>query len=480
MTDHASPISVKVERLEGHKVKLDVTVDREEVKKAHEQAYRRLARRVTIPGFRPGKAPRQVLQSHLGAETVRREALDLILPDSYGRALDSQGLQPIDSPEVEVVTFKEGEPLVFTATVEVKPEVRLGRYKGLGLKVEPEPVKEEDVERQLKAMAERAAQIEPAAEGTRLTDGLFAVLDIHGTVDGETFPGGDSEGVMVQLGAGQMEPEMEKALEGATAGETREAVLSFPDDHPNPALAGKEARFEITVKEVKTKKVPELTDDLAREIAGTDVAGLKERVTESLEEAAKRNAADELRRRLVEKVVDEAEVDVPETLVNRRVERKNAEIGERLERQGLTVDNYIKMVGLDRETWERDLRARAEREVKRELVLEAVADREGIEVTDAEVEFEIVRLAYSLGEKPDKVRKLFVESPSRLESLRERIRMDKTVHYLVEANSAADEAADGGAQTPDEPPSPGSAQTPDEPSSAAGAEDDSTGRGEQG
>jgi trigger factor len=253
-----------------------------------------------------------------------------------------------------------------------------------------------------------------------------------------------------------MEPEMEKALEGATVGETREAVLSFPEDHPNPALAGKEARFEMKVKEVKTKKVPELTDDLAREIAGTDVAGLKERVRESLEEGAKRSAADELRRRLVEKVVEEAEVDVPETLVSRRVERKNAEIGERLSRQGLTVDKYIEIVGLDRDTWEKDLRARAEREVKRDLVLEAVADREGIEVTDADVEFEITRLAYGFGEKPDKIRKLFAESPSRLESLRERIRMDKTVHYLVEANSAAAEAAD------------------------AGAEDESTGRGEEG
>lgn len=429
-----SGLTVEVEKLEGHKVKLDVSVEPKEVARAYERAYRRLAARVSIPGFRKGKAPRPVLERHVGSEALREEALDLILGSSYSQALDLKDLEPIDRPEVEIVSFEEGEPFVFRATVEVKPEVRLGTYKGLGLTVEPRPVEPADIERQLDSIRERFAELEPVGPDAALEDGLFAVIDFRGTIEGAGFPGGESQGVLVQLGAGQLEAEFEEALRGARAGETKRCSLAFPEQHQNPALAGKTAEFEITVKEVKRKKLPELSDELAREVAGVDLAALRERVSKGLQTAARREAQEELARQVVEKVVAGSETDVPELLVSRRVERKNRDIAERLAAQNLTVDRYLEMVGLDKETWEQDLRARAEHEIRRELVLDAIARRESIQATDAEVEFEIARLAVSHGQRPEKLRELIHRTPGQLESLREGIIAQKTVQYLVSAN----------------------------------------------
>jgi len=441
VTSHAMTLApglvdVSVEKLEGHKVKLDITVDKQEVDRAYERAYRRLARQVSIPGFRKGKVPRPVLESHIGAEALKDEALDLILSPSYGKALDSQGLDPIDRPEVEVVNFAEGEPLVFKATVEVKPEVKLGAYKGLGVELEEKPVTDEDVERQVEAIRERAAELEGAGPEAVVEDGSYAVIDLHGTIDGEDFPGGKSEGVLVQIGAGQLDEEMEKALKGAKTGETRKARLTFGDDHPNKDLAGKTAEFDIAVKEVKVKKLPELDDETAKELTGLDLAALKAEIRKSLEEQARRNALDERRRVIVEKVVEASEVDLPETLVQRRIESRRSEMSDRLARQGVTIEGYLEMVGLDKEQWEKDLRSRAEHEVKRHLVLEAVAKQEGIETSDADIEFEMARLAVAYQEKPEKVREMVMSSPARLESLREGIILDKTVQYLVRENAA--------------------------------------------
>lgn len=424
-----------MEKLEGHKVKLDVSVAQGEVQRAFERAYRRLAGRVTVPGFRRGKTPRPVLERHVGREAFREEALDAILPVSYSQALDLKGLDPIAQPEVEVVKFEEGEPFVFRATVEVKPEVKLGAYTGMGLKAEPKPVEDTAVEAQLEAIRENRAELEPAEPGTELAAGLFAVIDYHGTIDGNSFPGSDVEGALVRMGGDQLEPEVDQALAGAKAGDTRECHLDFPPDHPNAELRGKKALIKITVREVKKKKLPELADELAEEVAGTDLAGLKERIRSSLEERAKRDAWAELTREVVEKVTQAAEVDVPASLVERRAERLKTDMAERLRSQGLDVERYLKIAGLERDRWEKDLRTRAEREVKRELVLEAVARREGITATDAEVEFEMARIAAATRQKPDLVRKYFRSSPGRLESLREGIISDKAVDYLVRSNA---------------------------------------------
>lgn len=432
-----SSFQASVEKLEGHKVKLEVTVGPEQVRRAYDRAYRALSTRVSVPGFRRGKVPRPVLERHVGREAFREEALDFILSDSYAQALEAKGLDPIDRPEdVEVVKFEEGKPFVFRATVEVKPEVKLGKYSGLGIDVPPHPVDQADIEAQLTAIRERRAVLEPAEPGTALEDGLYAVLDYHGVIDGKSFPGGDTEGALVLVGAGQLPPEIEAAIKGAKAGEERECTLTFPPDLPSEALRGKTAQFKIEVKEVKRKIVPELTDELAKELTGLDLAALRERITQSLEERAKREAREELTRQVVERVTAEAEVDVPETLISRRMERMTADTNERLARQGLDIDKYLAIVGLDREQYDKDLRARAEHTVKRDLVLEAIARRENIQATDAEVEFEMARIAAVTGQKPDKVRALFHGSPDRLESLRAGIITDKTVQYLVRENAA--------------------------------------------
>lgn len=432
----ATDLGVTVEKLEGHKVKLEVTVPPEQVGRAYDRAYRRLVNRVNVPGFRRGRVPRPVLERHVGPDAFREEALEFALSDAYSQALDIRELDPIDNPDLEVVKFEQGEPFIFRATVEVRPEVNLGAYSGMGLSVPPKPVSESDVEAQLNSIRERQAELEPAEPDAALEDGLFGVLDYEGTVDGKTFSGGKAEGALVQIGAGQIEPQIEAAVKGAKAGEERETKMSFTSDIPNSELRGKEASFKIKVKEVKRKKLPELTDELAKELTGLDLVALRERVRRSLEERATAEARDELTRQAVERVTTEAEVDVPETLIKRRMDRMTEDTTERLQRQNLGLDQYLTIVGLDREQWDKDLRARAERAVKKDLVLGAVSRREKIEATEPELEFEMARMAARYQEKPEKIRSLFRSSPERLDSLGAGIITQKTIQYLVRVNSA--------------------------------------------
>ena len=472
-------LSVLVEKLEGHKVKMEVTVPPAEVGRAYERAYRRLVNRVNIPGFRRGRAPRPVLERHVGAEAFREEALELALSDAYPQALDIKDLEPIASPDIEVVKFEPGEAFVFRATVEVRPEVKLGKYTGLELDVPPRPVTEAEIEAQLSAIRERRAELLPTEPDTPLTDGLFAVVDYEGTVDGRAFPGGKVEGALVEIGRGQLEPALETAIRGAKAGEERQAKVSFPPDLPNPDLAGKEALFQIRVREVKTKKLPELTDELAKELTGLDLAELRERIRRSLEDRAAAEAREELARQVVERVVAEAEVDLPETLVERRMRRMTEDTEERLRRQNLTLDQYLTIVGLDRQQWEKDLRARAEHAVKKDLVLGEISRREKIEATEAEIEFEMVRLAAAYGEKPEKVRSLFANSPERLDSLRAGIISQKTVQYLVKANSAAKAAEPEAAEPEAADSEAGEAEAAPPEAAAPGIQRVGEGRGER-
>lgn len=429
-------MDVATTRLDGHKVRLDVTLGQAEVARAYGQAYRQLAGRVSVPGFRRGHVPRPVLERHVGREAFREEALELILSEAYDRALDSADVDPIDRPEVNVVKFEEDEPFVFQATVEVKPEVKLPKYAGLDLSVPPKAVTESDVEAQLNAIRERQAQLEPAEAEATLTDGLFGVLDYEGTVDGEAFAGGKAENALIQMGAGQLEPQIETAIRGARAGEDREAKVSFPADVPNQKLQGKEASFRIRVKEIKRKTLPELSDDLAKEITGLDLPTLRERVTKSLEERANADARDELVRQVVERITAEAEVDVPEIMVKRRLERMTADTEERLRGQNISLDQYLQIVGLEREQWEKDARSRAEHAVKKDLVLGAISKREKIQATEAEIEFEIARAAATYQQKPDKMRTFFRGSSDRLESLKAGIITQKTIQHLVRLNTA--------------------------------------------
>ncbi len=429
-------LGITVEKLEGHKVKMEVTVPPEHVGRAYDRAYHRLRNRVDVPGFRRGHVPRPVLERHVGPDTFREEALEFALSDAYPRALDVKELDPIDNPDFEVIKFEQGEPFVFRATVEVRPEVKLGAYSGMGLSASPKPVSDSDVEAQLNSIRERQAELEPAEPDTALEDGLFGVLDYEGTVDGKTFSGGKAEGALVQMGAGQIEPQIEAAVKGAKAGEDREARMTFPSDIPNPELQGKQAVFKIKVKEVKRKKLPELTDELAKELTGLDLTALRERIRNSLEERATAEARDELTRQVVEKVTAEAEVDLPETLIKRRMQRMTEDTTERLQRQKLTLDQYLAIVGLDREQWNNDLRTRAEHAVKKDLVLGAVSRREKIEATEPELEFEMARMAAAYQEKPEKIRGLFQSSPARLDSLRAGIITQKTVQHLVRVNTS--------------------------------------------
>ncbi|ADU52306.1 trigger factor [Thermaerobacter marianensis DSM 12885] len=442
-----------VEKIENRRATLSVEVEPEAVARALDHAYRHLVHRVQIPGFRKGRAPRFLVERHLGKAALYEEALDHLLPEAYSQAVAETGIEPIDRPELKIETFSEEQGLRFTAEVEVKPEVDLGDYRSVRVEVPPVHVTAEDVDRELERWRELQATLEPAGEDAVAEKGMVAVLDLAGTLDGEPIPNGQATDYMVELGSGRLLDGVEEQLVGMRPGEEKDVPVTFPDDHPDERLRGKTATFHIRLKELKRKQLPALDDDFARDVAGVaSLQELRQQVEKELTRIAEERARAEVRQQVVQKVVEGARLEVPETLVRRQVEDRIRNLENRLRRQGDDLEGYLKATGQTREQLEASLRPQAVEDVRTDLVLDAVAKAEGIEASDAEVEAELRTLAAAMGQPYAKVRQQFVRSGLVLD-VAETVRRRKTIDWLVaratgqaagEAQGEAGDAAGAG------------------------------------
>ncbi|HMC05983.1 MAG TPA: trigger factor [Solirubrobacterales bacterium] len=378
-------MKTSVTELGDSRVRVDVGIDPDAVESRLDRAARSMAREMRVPGFRKGKVPPQLVIQRVGRDAVLEQALRDSLPEWYERALLEAGITPVGDPELSVPSIPgAGEELAFSIEVAVRPKAKLGDYVGLEVgRAEPE-VPEEAVQAELDRLREGFASLTPVDRPARTGD--LALIDYSGTADGEPFEGSEASDLMVEVGAESLLPEFDEALEGASAGDELTVEVSFPDDHRPEALAGKQGRFTVTVKEVREKELPELDDDFASEASEFETLDeLREEIRTRLRAAFERRVEDDFREAAVDAAAASAQMEVPKELVHARAHEMWDRVERSLSSRGINPQTYAQMQGKTREELITDLEGDAERALRREATLAAVADAEGIEVSDEEL-----------------------------------------------------------------------------------------------
>ncbi|MFC5735360.1 trigger factor [Cytobacillus gottheilii] len=423
-------MSAKFEKLEGNRGVLTIEVDAEKVNEGLDAAFKKVVKQINVPGFRKGKMPRGMFEKRFGVESLYQDAVDYLLPDAYANAIDETGIEPVDRPEIDVEQIEKGKNLIFKATVTVKPEVKLGEYKGIEVEKFETEVTEEDVTAELTAMQEKQAELVVKEEG-KAENGDTVVMDFEGFVDGEAFEGGKAENYSLELGSGQFIPGFEEQLVGAASGESKDVEVTFPEEYHAAELAGKKATFKVTVHEIKGKELPALDDEFAKdadeEVESLDA--LKEKIKTRLEDSKKHEAEHHVRDTVVEKAAENAEIDVPSAMVDTEVDRMLQEFEQRLQMQGMNLELYFQFSGQDESALREQMSEEAAKRVRVNLTVEAIAKAENIEVTEEEISAELDKMAemYNMG-----VDAITQALGGNLDALKSDLQMKKAIDLLVE------------------------------------------------
>ncbi len=423
-------MSAKWEKQEGNQGTLTVEVPASEFSQALDQAFKKVVKQVQVPGFRKGKVPRKLFEQRFGVESLYQDALDIILPEAYSNAVEETGIEPVDRPEVDVKTIEKGKDLVFTAEVTVKPEVKLGEYKGLEVEELSTDVTDEDVNNELKQLQERQAELVVKEDG-EIENGDTVVMDFEGFVDGEAFEGGQADNYSLEIGSGSFIPGFEEQLVGKKAGEEADVNVSFPDEYHAEDLAGKEALFKVKIHEVKGKELPELDDEFAKDV-DEEVDSLDEltkKTRERLEEQKKTEADNHKRDTLVQQAAENAEVDVPQSMVDTELDRMISEFEQRLQMQGMTKDMYFQFTGQDENALREQMQEDAGKRVKTNLTLEAISQAEDVEVSDEDVNAELETMASTY---QTDVAQLTQMLGGNTDMIKEDLKVRKAIDVLVE------------------------------------------------
>lgn len=422
-------MSVKWEKLEGNQGVLTVEVDSEKVNEALDAAFKKVVKQVNIPGFRKGKVPRNMFEKRFGVEALYQDALDILLPNAYGEAVEEAGIEPVDRPEVDVEQMEKGEPLIFTAKVTVKPEVKLGEYKNLEVeKIDP-TVTDEDVANELTQLQEKHAELVIKEEGS-VENGDTVIMDFEGFVEGEAFEGGKAENHSLEIGSGTFIPGFEEQLIGLEAGAETEVEVTFPEEYHSENLAGKPASFKVKLHEIKSKELPKLDDEFAKD-ADEEVETideLKTKTKERLEESKKTEAENSMRDTLVEKAAENAEVDIPEAMIKAEIDRMLQEFEQRLQMQGMNLELYHQISGQDEAALREQMKEDAQKRVRTTLTLTAIAAAENLEVTDEEVNAELEKMAGMYNSTVDQITNML----GSLDAVKDDLKIRKAIEFLVE------------------------------------------------
>jgi trigger factor len=424
-------VTTTVTELPESRVRVEAQVAPEEVERRVQQAARELGRQMRVPGFRKGKVPPTVVIRRLGRETVLDEALRSALGAWYADAIDGAGIAPVGEPELDVPSElpAEGQPLQFSIEIGVRPEAKLGQYQGLEVGRREPAVDEAQIDEEIGRLRDRLATLETVERPAETGD--HVVMDYVGTVDGEAFEGGTGRDQLLELGSGRLVPGFEEQLTGASAGDERTVTITFPEDYPAPELAGKEAQFAVTVNEVKEKRLPELDDEFASEAAGFDtLTELREDIADRLRKIDERAVEREFEDAVIEAAVAESEVEVPDKLVHARAHELLEDTFSMLARQGISKDSYLRVTGRDEETLAHEAEPEAAAALKREAVIAAIVEAEGIEPTDDQVREALQPTAERQGTTPDNLFEQ-LESAGRLDRVRHEVATRQAVEMLV-------------------------------------------------
>ena len=424
-------MSATVEKLSSNQVKLTVTVSAQDFEQAMTAAYGKLKGRLTVPGFRKGKAPRKLIENYYGAGVLVGEAFNTVLPDSYDKAVEETGIKPVAQPEIDLKTIGAGEDCVYTATVYVRPEVTLGQYKGIAVPAAKWEVKPEQVQAEIDRAAERVSRMVEVTDRAA-QDGDTTNINYAGSVDGVAFAGGTAENQNLVLGSGMFIPGFEDQVVGMNIGEERDINVTFPEEYQAKELAGKAAVFHVKLNSISYKEMPEINDDFAKDVSEFDTldeykADIEKRIGEQEKNAAEQDRTD----KIIEKVCKNATVDIPQPMVERAIDQRVNEMNMRMSYQGLKMEDFLKYTGQTMEQLRQGYADAARKQVLAEVVLDAIRAAEGIDATAEEVDAEIAKYAESAEKSVEDIKATL--SAGDMEYFTEMVKTQKTIDLVVAA-----------------------------------------------
>ena len=424
-------MSLQVERLEKNMAKLTIEVPAEELEKALQNAYLKNRKQISVPGFRKGKVPRQMIEKMYGPEIFYDDAANALIPDAYAAAVDECELELVSRPAISIEKIAKGESFVFTAEVAVKPEVTLGQYKGIEVEQEDTSATEEEIQAALNKEQESNSRT-ITVEDRAVQDGDMTVIDFEGFADGTAFEGGKGTDYPLTIGSGAFIPGFEEQLIGAEIGKEVEVNVTFPEEYHAKDLAGKPAVFKCTVKEIKVKELPELDDEFAKDVSEFDTleeykADLKKKLEEKKAEEAKGRKEDAV----IEKIIEGASMEIPDAMVETQAEQLVDDFAQRLQMQGMSMDQYMQYTGAGMEAMIERMKPQAVKRIQSRLVLEAVAAAEQIEIGEDEIEAEIGRMAEAYKMEVEKVKEILGESEK--ENMKDDLAIRKAIDLVTEA-----------------------------------------------
>lgn len=421
-------MKVNLEKIEKNLVALEIEVEAEKVEQAVNQAHNKLSKKVNVPGFRKGKAPRPVLERFIGKEALLEEAAEIMILPNYIAAIKETGIEPIDRPTVDIIQLDNAKPFSFKVTVEVKPEVTIGQYKDFQVEKKEYTVGEEDINKEIEKLQQRYAQIIELGEDEKISNGDIAEIAFEGFIDDKPFEGGTSDSYSLGIGSGSFIPGFEEQLIGAKIKEKRDIKVTFPENYYKEELAGKEALFKVEIKGVKRKELTAVDDEFAKDVSEFDTLDeLKADIRKKLVELNNMLSQEDIKNQVISKVVEAASVEIPEVMINEKVDVMVQDFKQNVRQQG--IDFNFKDAELD--NLREQYRPQAESNVKTELVLATVAKIENISVTDEDINKEIDKIAQQYNQKSDLV-KASLGSTGRLDLLKEGLLFNKTIDFLVD------------------------------------------------
>ncbi len=399
-------MSLQVEKLENNMAKLTIEASPEEFDQAMEKAYHKSKNKISIPGFRRGKVTRQIAERMYGPQIFYEDAANFLIPDAYEKALEECDLEIVSQPDIAVTQIEKGKPFIFTAEVAVKPEVTLGQYKGIEVAKADVRVTDAEVNAEIEKEREAQSRMVPV-EDRAVADGDIATIDFEGFVDGQPFEGGKGEAYPLTIGSHTFIDNFEEQLIGVSIGEEKEINVTFPEEYQAKELAGKPAVFRVTVKEIKVKELPDVDDEFAQEVSEFEtLKEYKKDVKKQLLEKKKAQARTEKEDAVVEKIIENAKMDIPKPMIDTQLRQMMEEFASRLQQQGLSMEQYMQFTGMTAEKMQEQMQPQALKRIQSRLVLEAIADAEDIQVSDEKLDEELEKMAGMYQMEPAKLKEL--------------------------------------------------------------------------
>ena len=433
-------MSLQVEKLEKNMAKLTIEVSAEDLDKAMEKAYQKQKSRISIPGFRKGKAPRKMIESMYGKGVFMEDAVNSLVPQEYSKAVADCDLEIVSQPEINVTQMEPGKALIFTADVATKPEVTLGEYKGVEVPKTEIVVTDEEVDAEIKKEQDKNSRT-VTVEDRAAANGDIATIDFEGFVDGVAFDGGKGSDYALTLGSGTFIPGFEDQIVGANTGDHVEVKVTFPEEYQAKELAGKEAVFQCDVKKIETKEVPELDDEFAKDVSEFDtLAEYKEDVKKNLTEKKEKEARTAKENAAVDKAIENAQMDIPELMVQSQSRQMMDDFARRMQQQGLSMEQYFQFTGQSMDKMLEDMKPQALKRIQTRLVLEKIAEVENIQPSEEEITEEIQKMADAYKMEADKIRTAIGEDG--LEQMKKDMAVQKAVTVIADAAVEVEKAAD--------------------------------------